>query len=138
MSRLVAWTVHLAALASGLTGVAYGVIRFFLEPSDEFSLWNHPSEPLWKTSHILLSPLLLFACGLIWRDHAWERIQDGDEDRRKSGLLLFALLLPMAASGYLLQVSEDEGWRQLWSLSHAGLGLLWTLGYLLHQLLPDD
>lgn len=137
MSRLVAWSVHLSFLAAGVTGCVYGYMRLWLEPADEFSILNHPHEPLWRATHIVLSPLLLFTCGLIWRSHVWTRIVSGWEERRWTGLALFALLLPMGLSGYLLQVSEQESLRAIWSWTHAITGAAWVLAYAAHLLQRD-
>lgn len=137
MSRLVAWSVHLSFLAAGITGCVYGYMRLVLEPADEFSILHHPDEPGWRAAHIVLSPILLFACGLIWRTHVWARVISGFEERRWTGLALFALLLPMGLSGYLLQVSEAENLRTLWSWTHAITGAIWVLAYAGHLLRRD-
>ena len=138
MTRFVAWSLHLAAFCAGLTGLVYGVMRFFLEPADEFSVLNHPQEPQWKAAHIVLSPLLLFTCGLIWRAHVWARWKSGQQERRWTGVALLVLLGPMAASGYLLQISEGESMRLLWSWTHAVTGTAWTLAYAVHLFSRDD
>ena len=130
--------VHLSVLAAGLTGVVYGVMRYLLEPADEFALVNHPAEASWKAAHIVLAPLLLFACGLVWRGHVWPRVAARMPERRITGLALFLLLLPMTASGYLLQVSEADSWRELWIWTHAGTGTLWVLAYIAHRLGRDE
>ena len=98
MSRLCAWTVHLAALAAGITGFVYGWMRYLLEPVDEFSLVNHAQEPLLRDLHLLLVPLLLFGCGLIWRAHVWARLRGGFRKRRLTGWVLVLLLSFLMAS----------------------------------------
>ena len=70
MSRAEARFTHLAVAASGITGLVYGWLRYFVEPLDEFALVNHPAEPWWKGMHILLVPLLLMAFGLVFRRSA--------------------------------------------------------------------
>ena len=108
------------------------------EPSDdEFGLSDlvaHPWEPLTQSLHILLAPLLVFACAMIWREHVWKRVKSGFAKRRTSGLVLFGLLVPMVASGYLLQVSVNEILREVWLFVHVVGSIAWTLAYLLHQL----
>lgn len=136
MSRQSAWLVHLSVVAAGLTGVVYGWMHYLLEPEDEWSIVNHPLEPDLKALHILLVPLLVFGCGLLWRSHVWARIRSGFQPRRLTGILLALLLLPMIASGYALQVATDETWRVLWVWSHGISGCLWVLIYLVHQLRP--
>ena len=134
MSRAVAWLVHASVALAGATGLVYGWMRYLVEPADEWAVVNHPLEPTVKALHILLVPLALFACGLVWRGHVWGRIRSGFRHRRRTGILLAALLLPMAASGYLLQVSTDETWRAVWMWTHGITGVAWVLAYLVHQL----
>jgi hypothetical protein len=136
MSRVSAWFVHLSVALAGLTGVWYGWMRYLLEPQDEWSIVNHPFEPQLKSLHILLVPLLVFACGLLWRGHIWARIRSGFQARRQTGLLLALLLLPMVVSGYALQVAVEEYWRQAWVWTHGISSCLWVLLYLVHQLRP--
>jgi len=134
VSRGVAWFVHVSVALAGATGLVYGWMRYVVEPQDEWAVVNHPLEPEVKALHVVLVPLAVFACGLVWRGHVWGRIRSGYPRRRRTGIALAALLLPMAASGYLLQVSTDEAWRALWMWTHGLTGVAWLLGYLVHQL----
>jgi hypothetical protein len=43
------------------------------------------------------------------------------------------LLVPMIASGYLIQTAVDDGWRRAWVWVHLIASGLWLLGYLAHQ-----
>ena len=43
------------------------------------------------------------------------------------------LLVPMIASGYLIQTAVDGGWRKVWVGVHLAASGLWLLGYLVHQ-----
>ncbi len=134
MSRTAAWSTHLAALAAGVSGLVYGWMRYFAEPADEFALVNHPLEPTFKNLHILLVPLLVFTCGVLWRNHVWRRIRAGLTSRRRTGLGLALLLAPMIVSGYALQVSTSPNLRLGWMWIHGISGSLWVLVYLVHQL----
>lgn len=138
MSRGSAWFVHGSVALAGATGLVYGWMRYFAEPTDEFSIVNHPWEPDLKALHILLVPLLLFGCGLLWRTHVWKRIKSGYEERRYTGMALAILLLPMVLSGYALQVAAEEAWRDAWMWIHGVTSCLWVLLYLVHQFWPED
>lgn len=138
MSRTAAWLVHGSVFLAGGGGLVYGWMRYFAQPADEFAVVNHPQEPLLKAAHILAAPLLLFACGLLWRSHVWGRIRAGFQPRRRTGILLAALLLPMSASGYLLQVSVEDRWRTLWTWVHGTTACAWVVAYLVHQLSPRE
>lgn len=136
MSRALAWFFHLVTLLVAGTGLVYGWMRYLAEPEDEFALVNHPLQPELQSAHLLVAPLLVFACGLIWREHAWARLRAGFPLRRRGGVLLAALLLPMIASGYLLQTGASGAWRTAWIWLHVGSSCLWTLVYVLHQFGP--
>ena len=134
MSRGRAWFLHVSALLVGGTGLVYGWMRYAIEPADEFALVNHPQQPLLQHLHLLCAPLLVFACGMVWSEHAWKRVRSGYPERRHSGLVLFALLVPMVVTGYLVQVAEGNLVRTLSIWGHGTSSGLWILGYLVHQL----
>lgn len=133
MTRGEARFSHLATIAVGATGLVYGWMRYFAEPEDPFAVVNHPAQPFFLHAHIVLAPLLVLAVGLIWRLHVWERVRSGFRARRRSGLGLAAVVFPMIASGYLLQVSESEGWRTAWIVVHVATSLFWIAVYVWHQ-----
>lgn len=132
MTRAEAFTLHLATLLVGGTGLAYGWMRYLAEPSDEFAVVNHPFQPAVQHAHVLAAPLLVFGAGLIWRRHVWTRVRSGFRPRRPTGLALFVLLAPMIASGYLVQVATDPGWRLGWAWVHGLSSLGWLLVYAAH------
>lgn len=82
---------------------------------------------------MLVAPLLVFAVGLIWRAHVARHLQEGRRHRRRSGLLMYGLFVPMVLSGYALQVSVDERWRLGWVWIHGTTGSLWLLGFVAHR-----
>jgi hypothetical protein len=132
MTRAEAWGLHLAALAVGGTGLVYGWMRYFAEPADELALVNHPLEPRLQQLHLLLAPLLVFACALIWSDHVWKRVRTGHAARRPTGLVLAALFFPMVLSGAWVQMAVGERVRAIAVWTHAGSSTLWCLAYLVH------
>ena len=136
MTRGEAWFAHASNLLVGGTGLVYGWMRYFAEPADEFSVVNHAWEPDLRYQHILFAPLVVFSVGLIWRTHVWKRVRSGFRVRRKLGLVLTAIVFPMIASGYLVQVTVGEGWRDAWIVVHVASSCLWILTYLVHQMLP--
>jgi hypothetical protein len=108
------------------------VLRYGFESDDPYALASHPLEPQAQHAHIVLAPLLVFACGLIWQAHVWPRVRSGYAPRRSSGLALAALCAPMIASGYLLQVAESDAWRSAWLWVHLATSGLWIAAYALH------
>ncbi len=124
--------LHLANLAVSGTGLVYVWMRYLVEPADEWAVVNHPWQPLVQHLHVLSAPLLVFAIGLIWSVHALAKLRNGRRGRT-SGLGLLALFLPMAASGYLLQVAVDPGWRHTWIWVHVVSSLLWVGAFAIHK-----
>jgi hypothetical protein len=136
MTRAEAWFTHAAALLVGGTGVVYAWMRYFAEPVDELALVSHPLEPAFQSAHILVAPLLVFAAGLLWREHILGRLRAGNGARRPSGVALLALLVPMVVSGYLVQTASADLGREVALWVHGLSGALWVLGYGLHLLAP--
>ncbi len=85
MSRGEAWLQHVANVLVGGTGLVYGWMRYFASPFDEFARVNHPWQPDLQGLHVVTAPLLVFASGLIWRDHVWKRVRSGFRPRRRLG-----------------------------------------------------
>jgi hypothetical protein len=125
---------HIATALVGLSGAAYGWMKYMLpEPEDPFSLVRHPLQPWALDLHVLSAPLFLVAVGVILKDHILARLADPRRRRgRRSGALAALLLVPMAASGYLLQTSTSETWRSALLWVHLGSGTLFLCTYLVH------
>lgn len=134
MSRLEAIFVHLANLLVVGTGLVYAWALYVALPSDPFAVVNHPWQPHFQHAHVLAAPLLVFAIGLIWKRHVAACWKLEVRERHRSGALLSWILVPMAASGYLLQTAVDERWRRAWLVVHLATSALWVVGYLAHQL----
>lgn len=132
MSRVEAWTVHLSVLLVGGTGLVYAWMLYLMEPSDPFSVVNHPLQPQTQHAHLWFAPLLVFAAGLIWREHIWKHWKQGVKTGRRSGLALLLMLTPMVLSGYLIQTAVSEGWRNAWITVHLASSGLFLFGYGLH------
>ena len=133
MSRGHAIFLHLANLAVSGTGLVYAWMSYLAEPVDEWAVVNHPYQPLVQHLHVLAAPLLVFAIGMIWSVHAIAKLRNSRRGRA-SGLGLMMLFLPMAASGYFLQVAVDPDWRRGWVVIHIVSSLLWVLALAVHQI----
>jgi hypothetical protein len=128
------WSHHASNLLVGGTGVVYGAMRYFMEPSDPFSVVNHPWQPHFQHLHVLVAPLLVFVVGWSWQRHIRPRLRRRDMARYTTGISLVFSLVPMIASGYLLQTTVDPTWHKVWVGVHLAASGLWLLGYLIHQL----
>lgn len=132
--RIEVWLVHSATVLVGSTGVAYAVMRYLLRPTDEFAVVNHPWQPAIQHLHVLFAAALVFAAGVLWRAHARPALRNRIAERSHSGWVGLLTLVPMAASGYLVQVSVAEGWRLAWTIVHVATSVLWLAAYGFHQL----
>ena len=132
MTRGQNWTVQAANLLAGGTGLVYGWMRYVAESGDPYSVVNHPWQPHLQHLHVLSAPLLVFAAGLIWGGHVWRGYRSGQASHRKSGVLLAAMLFPMIISGYAVQVSVDDAWRELWIWVHVATSCAWIATALIH------
>ena len=128
------WANHLAALLVGGIGVVLAVMKYLLEPPpDAFTVVNHPWQPAALHLHVLASPLLLLALGLLLRPHVASRLaRRGFRRSRRSGLGLAAVLAPLVASGYLLQPASGEGSRRALVAIHLAGGLGWIALHVAH------
>ena len=127
---------HISSLLVGVSGVALFVFKDLVLIEGEFGPESHFLEDDVQAAHILTAPALVFACALIWQDHIWTKYKSGARARRRTGILLGSLLVPMILSGYLLQVSYTEPWREIWRVSHLLTSLVWLVAYGVHQLSP--
>ena len=125
------WIQHISNLLVGGTGIVYAVMRYFMQPVDEFSVVNHPWQPHVQHLHVLFAPLLVFACGVIWQRHVMAKVRSNGR-LGFSGPGLMLLFVPMVASGYLLQTTATAGWRTTWIVLHVTTSVLWIAATVIH------
>lgn len=138
ISRFEKALLVVTVILTGATGLGYACMKYLLKSSDPFSVVNHPWQPLLLSAHVLAAPALLFALGLITREHIVGKYRDPKARRgRKTGILMAWILLPMASTGYGLQVLTSRGPRQIMGWAHLGIGTLFLLLYGAHALLAS-
>jgi hypothetical protein len=126
---------HVATWLLAASGVSFLWMKYLLEPSDDpFTVVNHPWQPYALDLHVLAAPLWLLAIGMMLEEHVLGRLRNPLRRRgRYGGAGMAGLLLPMVASGYLLQVVTAEGWRPVLVWTHvitAGAYLTLFLGHM--------
>jgi len=129
------WNLRLASLAIIVSGFALLWMKYGLESTDPFAVINHPLQPWALKSHVLVAPALVFAIGLIARRHIWRHLVRRVEPGRGTGLATLISLVPMAASGYALQVIVSESWRTAAVVTHVASSVLFTVVVLAHFVL---
>lgn len=133
MTRTESRLLRAAHWVMAITGIAWTWMIFFAEDADPYSAVQHPWLPGVRSAHVLAAPALILAVGMIWRTHAWSRIRAGFPQRRATGILLGMAFLPMALSGYCLQIAVDESARAAWSWIHLAASGAWIGVWLLHR-----
>lgn len=129
------WSVRLTSLGISATGFALLWLKYGFESADPFAVINHPFQPWALKSHVLVAPLFVFAVGLIAARHVWRHIVLGVEPGRRTGLVTLVSLVPMAVSGYVIQVVVSEAWRTAAIVIHISASVLFTLGIVAHLVL---
>jgi hypothetical protein len=134
MTLLERWTHHLANLLVGGTGLVYALMRYLMKPVDPYAVVHHPLQPHVQHLHVIVAPLLVFAVGVSWQRHIAPRLRRRGMQRYRSGITIVTSFLPMVLSGYLIQTTTGETWRNVWIVVHLASSILWLTGYLVHQL----
>lgn len=132
MSRGQLLTLHLSIALSVLTGALFALFKYLFTTADPYAVANHPLQPYALDAHVLVSPVAVFALGWIFSDHIWPKFRNSQATRRKSGVMMLFLILPMVLSGYLLQVSVNEQLRRVMEVAHWVSSGFFTIGYCAH------
>lgn len=140
MKRWEAWWNHAAVAAVSISGLAYGVLKYFVPVSDPDAR-VHPWQPAVMKAHILAAPLAVFGVGLLLRRHALLKLRRGEPNGRRTGTLLLWLFGPLIATGYLVQVLAGTTGARVSGWTHAALGAVLLVAYAFHpkrRTSPDD
>jgi hypothetical protein len=128
---------HLAHLLAFATGAGWAWFKYFGSGStagDPYSNATSPWEPRFHDWHVIVVPLLVYACGVLWHGHVLPQLRGRHSARlgagkKWSGLGMLAVLGPMILTGYLIQVSVEESWRKAWVAGHLVTSVGWSLAY---------
>ncbi|MBL0210061.1 MAG: hypothetical protein IPQ13_03970 [Holophagaceae bacterium] len=134
MTSLERWSLNLAALLTGATGLLYGWLRYYGQRAGEFGLEAHPLQATLQHLHVLAGPLLVFTLGMLVRGHVLPMWRSGRPGGRATGVALALILAPMLLSGYAVQVAVEPNSRLAFAWIHGVLNLLFLAGYGIHQL----
>lgn len=126
------WSVWVTTVLTVVSGTGYFVTKYLMTAPDPYAVVNHPLQPLFLKVHVVTSPLLLFALGLITVRHVWRHYRSGVRWSRKSGITIVVAVVPMVVTGYLIQVLTSAGWIRAMALAHIGFGFLYAVGFAVH------
>ena len=132
MKRWEAWWNHSALIAISVTGVVYGVFKYFVPSPDPNSRAGHPFQPWAMKAHLLIAPFAICGIGLILRRHALARLRTGEVNGRWTGATMLVIFTPLVLSGYLVQMLVSRAATRTAGWTHTAFGVLLVLGYLVH------
>ena len=132
MSRLQLVWLHLAVALTAVTGIAFAVMKYLMHSDDELAVVNHPLQPHMLAVHVVVAPALLFLLGWTFSNHMLPKYRFGNGQNRRTGIFQMALIIPMALSAYLLQISTNEMLRVVMAWAHGITSALFVLAYLIH------
>ena len=135
MSRTQLVWLHLSVALTTITGAVFAFMRYFMKSTDEFSVANHPMQPYMLAAHVVVAPLLLFILGWTFSNHMVPKYRFGDGRNRKSGIGAMVLIVPMALSAYLLQISTNEALREAMAIAHWVTSGVFVAVYAIHFLI---
>lgn len=126
--------VHFASYLTILHGIIYWIVKDFMGVQTEYGLRPHWFQTYAQAVHILLSPLLVIAFGMLWKEHI---VKFFTKKTKKliSGSLLVASLLLITFSGYFIQILYIPSLK-IWAVwIHIVLSFLFVVAYLRHHFL---
>ena len=122
--------LYLAFAALFGTGILWLFFHYFLMRHGEFGPEPHPLEAWWLRLHGAAAFVILWFGGLLWGTHARPALMQARW--RTSGIAIVALLVLLAASGYVLYYAADDGLHDGARLVHWLLGLGLAIPLLMH------
>ena len=134
MTRAQVITLHIAAALTAITGAVFAFMKYAMESDDPFAVVNHPLQPFMLSAHVVVAPLLVFAFGWIFGNHIAPGYANSNVPKRKSGLFNATIILPMIASGYLLQIATADATRKAMAIAHWVSSAFFVIAYVVHLL----
>ncbi len=132
MTRFEKLIVFSSTATVGLSGVVYGIMKYLMTSTDPFSVVSHPLQPWMLDLHVLAAPLMIFAVGLIAREHIFGQMKKSGRRGRASGLVTLSCLMPLIATGYLIQVFTHETARSACVAVHLVTGAIYLGFFVTH------
>jgi hypothetical protein len=133
MSRIDAWLLHISNGLVMVTGLVYAWMAYFVKSDDPYAVVGHPWQPHIQHAHVIVAPLLVLVLGHMWSRHIGPHLHRVTHRRKKSGLGMLLMALPMLFSGYAIQVAVSAQWRAAWVIVHMATSLIWICGYVIHM-----
>ena len=127
------WNLWITTILVILTGVALFGVKYLMTPGEPWAVINHPIQPWILKAHIIVSPFMIFAVGMITVRHIWQHYRGGLARGRHTGIVTALVTVPMILTGYFIQVMTSMGWIKAMAIAHIVLGTIYALGLSAHQ-----
>lgn len=124
--------VHLTSYLTIVHGCIYYVFIEFMKIETEYGLRPHSFQSTFQALHILLSPLLLFSFGILWKDHVLKFFKKRTR-KLVSGSLLTISLFSIGLSGYLIQIIYTPDPKKIAIWGHLAFSFIYILAYVVHH-----
>ena len=129
--------INISTVIVSLSGLVVAAMKYAMTADDPYAVVNHPLQPWFMDLHVLAGPAMIFAIGLIARSHIFPpagrcRSRQGRGPARSTGRLAVATLLPLVATGYLIQVFTDATARAICVWIHLTTGAVYLAAFIAH------
>ncbi len=122
--------VYLTVAAIWLSGAVWLLFHYFIRIKTAFGDAPSPFEHWLLVLHGAAAFCSLWLIGFLWGTHIVKRWRL--RRHRKTGGLLFGVMLLLILTGYLLYYVADDDWRAATSITHWVIGLGMPLALLWH------
>lgn len=123
---------HIAAYLTVLHGLIYFIVKYYMQVESPYGERPHWSQGYIQSIHIFLSPLLVFAIGMLWKDHIVMKFKHSAR-KRGSGITLFIICAVMIFSGYGIQSFYEETTKAVQTWAHLISSFLFVVAYAIHH-----
>lgn len=134
MSSFERWNLWITSILVVGTGAGLFGVKYLMSPTQPWAVINHPIQPWLLKAHIMVSPFMILAVGMITLRHIWHHYLSDQGRGRHTGVTTALVTVPMIATGYLIQVTTSMGWVRAFAVAHIVLGTVYALGLSAHQL----
>ncbi|MBK26776.1 MAG: hypothetical protein CME70_22435 [Halobacteriovorax sp.] len=126
--------IFLSFLLAGITGGSIFILDNFFKIDSHWGISSHPFLTTVKSFHYLVTPLLIFSIGLIFKDHISTKLKRIHlYKRKKTGLILCGALVLLTFSGQSLLIVTGEWMRKYLGYLHLGLGVISIVLVFIHS-----
>jgi hypothetical protein len=124
------WPVYTVSVGIWLSGLLWLIFHYFVVRNTAFGPAPHPLEHWWLIAHGAMAFASVWLMGYLWGTHVVKRWRL--RRHRKTGGTLFATMILLIISGYLLYYIAGDDWRSITAIVHWAIGLAMPLALIAH------